>query len=130
MSNKKYFFLAVFLMTLFSGGTVFASPGHGGEVHAGTRSPETQIGLSGSVVGQEGEEATTSGMTREEVAALIHHIQEPEETRSLIKLTLLSLAIAGLIQLYSPQKQTLVPVTSSAPATPQVPQEDTTPHAS
>jgi hypothetical protein len=69
-------------------------------------------------------------MTRDEVAALIQDIQAPEETRSLIKLTLLALVIAGLIQLYSPQKQTLVPVTSPAPATPQIPTDDTIGHVS
>jgi hypothetical protein len=130
MGYIKYGFIGIFLTVLFSGGTAFASPGHGSEVHAGTRSPETQIGLSGSVIGQDAVGATSSGMTRDEVAALIQDIQAPEETRSLIKLTLLALVIAGLIQLYSPQKQTLVPVTSPAPATPQIPTDDTIGHVS
>jgi len=122
MKNKKYLFFAVILTILFSGGTAFASPGHGGDVHPGTKSPETQIGLSGAAVGDDAL-ATSSGMTREEVAALIHDIQEPEETRSLIKLTLLALALAGVIQLYSPQKSSSAPVAPPAPqVSPQTPE--------
>ena len=119
MNNKKYLFFAVLLMILFSGKTVFASPGHGGDVHPGTKSPETQIGLSGAAVGDDAL-ATSSGMTREEVAALIHDIQEPEETRSLIKLTLLALALAGVIQLYSPRRS--LPDSATPPAPEVLPQ--------
>ena len=111
MRCKKYRILAFFLAVLLPGGIVFA---HGAAEHAGTRHPETQIGLSGSVVGQD-TVATSSGETREEVAALIQKIQAPEETRSLIKLTLLALAIVGLIQLYSPQKQAPLPETPGTP---------------
>jgi hypothetical protein len=109
MRYKKYHLLAVFFLALLPAGVVFA---HGGEEESAVlRHPETQIGLSGSVVGEDAL-ATSSGMTREEVAALIEEIQAPEETRSLMKLTLLALAIAGLIQLYSPQKQAPLPETS------------------
>jgi uncharacterized membrane protein YraQ (UPF0718 family) len=128
MGYIKYGFLGVILTILFSAGTAFASPGHGEAVHAGTRSPETQIGLSGSVIGQDAVGATSSGMTRDEVAALIQDIQAPEETRSLIKLTLLALTIAGLIQLYSPQKQVLVSVTPPTLVSPQVSVDESSSH--
>lgn len=112
MRSKKYYLLAIFLAILLPGGVALA---HGGEdEHAGALHPETQIGLSGSVVGDD-VMATSSGMTREEVAAMIEKIQAPEETRSLIKLTLLALTIAGLIQLYSPQKQAALPETPETP---------------
>lgn len=114
MSYKKYSFLGAVLLMSLCAGTIFA---HGGEgASEGALHPETQIGMSGAAVGADAL-ATSSGMTREEVAALIQDIQEPEEARSLIKLTLLALAIAGVIQLYSPRK---LPVNSETQPVPQV----------
>lgn len=117
MSHKKYTLFIIFAVTLLSGEIALASPGHGGDVHPGTKSPETQIGLSGAAVGDDAL-ATSSGMTREEVATLIQDIQEPEETRSLIKLTLLALALAGVIQLYSPRRPSPNTAATSAPEMP------------
>lgn len=100
---KKYLLLGFVLPALLSAGIALA---HGGaDDHAGVLHPGTQIGLPGSEMSHGGMAASSSGMTREEVAALIHDTQATEETRSAVKLTTLTIFILGLVYLYFPRRR-------------------------
>ena len=60
-----------------------------------------------------------SGMTRDEVADMIEDIQKPEESRILIKLTLLSLSVLGLVYLYYPRKKVVQPDVATSVVAPE-----------
>ncbi len=117
---RIYILLTFFLPMFLFGNTVFA---HGGaaDMDAETRHPETQIGLPGSRMGHDEMSATTSGLTRSEVAELIEDTQAIEEKRSAVKIVLLFLAIVGLVYLYFPRKTVIASPSSAdtvAPAAP------------
>jgi len=119
---KKYILLWFIFTALLSGGIAFAHDD--GDAVVGEIHPETQIGLPGSRMGHDETGTTTFGMTRTEVAALIHDTQSIEEKRSAIKLVLLFLFIIGLTYLYFPRRPTILP---AAPADPTPPMPQTPP---
>lgn len=74
--------------------------------------PVTQIGLPDSALGHGESVMATSGLSREEVSALVADTMATEERRSIVKFILLSLFIFVLIWLfYTPRP----PVLAQAP---------------
>ena len=91
-------FIGLLFAVLFPFGVAYASGAHGEAPDA--LHPVTQIGLPDSVL-KHGEKITaTSGLTREEVGALVEETINEEARRSIVKFILLSLFIFGLIALF------------------------------
>ena len=96
-------FIGFLFAVLFPFGVVYASGVHSEAPDA--LHPVTQIGLPDSVL-KHGEKITaTSGLTREEVGALVEETINEEARRSIVKFILLSIGIFGLIALfYAPSR--------------------------
>lgn len=62
-----------------------------------------------------------AGLTRDEVAELVHETQKTEESRSVIKFIALTLFIMGMMLLYYPRKPVVIAQTQQPPASPAPP---------
>ena len=78
----------------------------------------TQIGLPGAKEGHIGRKDIEEGLTRTEIADLVHDGQDAENTRSAIKIILLALFLAVVLFLFYPRKHHPASTTDASAAMP------------
>lgn|SRR3989344_5993586 len=103
-------FLIIFLTilaTLSAGVLVYAHGEDGGPSDEALHEA-TQIGLPGAKEGHAGGKEVQAGLTRTEIADLVHDEQDAENARSGIKIILLVLLLAIVLFLFYPKKPLLV----------------------
>ena len=103
-------FLIIFLTILatLSAGVLVLAHGEVGGPSDEVLHEATQIGLPGAKEGHVGGKGVMSGLTRTELANLVHDEQDTENTRSAIKIILLVLLLGVILVLFYPRKSLLV----------------------